>query len=64
MSPGNAAKSSVPSAAVIQSSLATTPALPASPDRPDWLDSAMVLNRRLGWLPGVQNNSADTVPRL
>ena len=45
--------------AVIQSSLATTPALPASPDRPDWLDSAMVLNRRLGWLPSVQNNSAE-----
>ena len=45
--------------AVIQNSLAETPALPASPDRPDWLDSAMVLNRRLGWLPGVQNNSAE-----
>jgi cardiolipin synthase A/B len=45
--------------AVIQSSLTTTPALPVSPDRPDWLDSAMVLNRRLGWLPSVQNNSAE-----
>src|SRR3954447_20863614 len=45
--------------AVIQSSLAAIPALPASPDRPDWLDSAMVLNRRLGWLPTVQNNSAE-----
>src|SRR6188472_1176935 len=29
--------------AVIQSSLATTPALSPSPNRPDWLDSAMVL---------------------
>ncbi|HSU36084.1 MAG TPA: phospholipase D-like domain-containing protein, partial [Propionibacteriaceae bacterium] len=45
--------------AVIQSSLATTPALEPSPDRPDWLDSAMVLNRRLGWLPSVQNNTAE-----
>jgi cardiolipin synthase len=45
--------------AVIQSSLAKIPALPASPDRPDWLDSAMVLNRRLAWLPSVQNNSAE-----
>src|SRR3954471_9052094 len=45
--------------AVIQSSLATIPALPASPERPDWLDSAMILNRRLGWLPSVQNNSAE-----
>src|SRR3954449_4594429 len=44
---------------VIQSSLATIPALPASPDRPDWVDSAMVLNRRLAWLPSVQSNSAD-----
>jgi cardiolipin synthase A/B len=44
---------------VIQSSLATVPPLPPSPDRPDWLDSVMVLNRRLGWLPSVQNNSAD-----
>jgi len=43
---------------VIKGSLATTPALPASVDRPDWLDSAMVLNRRLGWLPSVENNSA------
>src|SRR3954453_2767141 len=44
--------------AVIQSSLTAIPALPASPERPDWLDTAMVLNRRLGWLPSVQNNSA------
>jgi cardiolipin synthase len=45
--------------AVIQGSMTTTPALPPSPDRPEWLDSAMVLNRRLGWLPGVENNSAE-----
>ncbi|MCW2803358.1 MAG: cls [Propionibacteriaceae bacterium] len=45
--------------AVIQSSLTTVPALPSSPDRPEWMDSAMVLNRRLGWLPSVENNSAD-----
>ena len=44
---------------VIKSGLATTLPLPPSPDRPEWLDSAMVLNRRLGWLPGVQNNSAE-----
>ncbi|MET0693394.1 MAG: cardiolipin synthase [Propionibacteriaceae bacterium] len=44
---------------VIQSSLTAIPALPASPDRPEWLDSTMVLNRRLGWLPSVQNNSAE-----
>jgi cardiolipin synthase len=44
---------------VIQSSLAAVPALPASPDRPDWLDTAMVLNRRLGWLPTVENNSGE-----
>src|SRR3954454_13307513 len=34
--------------AVIQSSLTAIPAFPASPERPDWLDTAMVLNRRLG----------------
>src|SRR4051794_40188503 len=45
--------------AVIQSSLATIPALPASPERPAWLDSAMILNRRLGWLPSVQNHLAE-----
>jgi cardiolipin synthase A/B len=43
---------------VIQSSLSSIPALPATEDRPAWVDSAMVLNRRLGWLPSVQNNSA------
>ena len=43
---------------VIQSSLSSIPALPVSADRPGWVDSAMVLNRRLGWLPSVQNNSA------
>lgn len=45
--------------AVIQSSLTDVPALPASTDRPEWLDSAMVLNRRLAWLPSLQNNSAE-----
>jgi cardiolipin synthase len=45
--------------ALIQSGLATVPALPASPERPDWLDSVMVLNRRLGWLPSTQNNTAE-----
>ena len=44
---------------VIQSGLAAIPALPPSPDRPSWLDSVMVLNRRLGWLPSVQNNKAE-----
>ena len=44
---------------VIQSSLSSIAALPASEDRPGWVDSAMVLNRRLGWLPSVQNNSAE-----
>lgn len=44
--------------ALIQSSLATIPALPPSPDRPGWLDPVMALNRRLGWLPSVQNNTA------
>ena len=44
---------------LIQAGLAAIPALPPSPDRPSWLDSVMVLNRRLGWLPGVQNNKAE-----
>jgi cardiolipin synthase A/B len=39
---------------LIRSGLATVPALPASPERPEWLDSAMALNRRLGWLPSTQ----------
>jgi cardiolipin synthase A/B len=43
---------------LIQSGLATVPPLARSTDRPEWLDSAMVLNRRLGWLPSVTNNSA------
>jgi cardiolipin synthase A/B len=44
---------------IIRSSLTSVPALPSAETRPDWLDSAMVLNRRLGWLPGVENNSAE-----
>ena len=44
---------------MIQSSLSSIAALPASEDRPGWVDSAMVLNRRLGWLPSVQNNSGE-----
>jgi cardiolipin synthase len=44
--------------ALIQRGLAEVPALPASAERPGWLDSVMVLNRRLGWLPGVEHNSA------
>ncbi len=43
---------------LIRTGLATVPALPSSPERPGWLDSVMVLNRRLGWLPAVQNNRA------
>ena len=43
---------------LIRSGLATVPALPASPDRPGFLDSAMALNRNLGWLPSTQNNTA------
>ena len=44
--------------ALIRQGLAQVPALPASADRPGWLDSVMVLNRRLGWLPGVEHNAA------
>jgi cardiolipin synthase A/B len=44
---------------LIRTGLASIPALPPSPDRPGWLDSVMVLNRRLGWLPAVQNNKAE-----
>lgn len=43
---------------VIKGALASIPALPPTAERPEWLDSAMVLNRRLGWLPAVQNNHA------
>jgi cardiolipin synthase A/B len=43
---------------LIRSGLSSVPALPPSPDRPDWLDSVMVLNRGLGWMPSVQNNTA------
>ena len=38
---------------------AKAPPLAPSTDRPEWLDTAMVLNRRLGWLPGLSNNSAE-----
>ena len=44
---------------VIQGGLASIPALPPTADRPDWLDSVMALNRRLGWLPATQNNRAE-----
>ncbi|CAM3409027.1 phospholipase D-like domain-containing protein [Occultella aeris] len=44
---------------VIRAGLAGVPVLPASPDRPDWLDPVMVLNRHLAWMPAVQNNSAE-----
>ncbi|HEX7209740.1 MAG TPA: PLDc N-terminal domain-containing protein, partial [Propionibacteriaceae bacterium] len=47
---------------VIEDGLASVPALPPSPDRPEWLDSAMRLNRRLGWLPTTQNNTASLFP--
>ena len=43
---------------VIRSGLAGTPALPPSPDRPGWLDTAMTLNRNLAWLPTMQHNRA------
>ena len=46
---------------LIRSGLATVPALPASPDRPGCLDSAMALNRNLGWLPSTQNNTGSAV---
>ncbi|WP_308116662.1 phospholipase D-like domain-containing protein [Occultella gossypii] len=44
---------------LIRAGLAGVPALPPSPERPDWLDPVMVLNRRLAWMPAVQNNSAE-----
>ena len=44
---------------LIQSGVATIPPLAPSADRPAWIDSAMVLNRRLGWLPSMTNNSAE-----
>ena len=44
---------------LIRGGLSHVPALPPSPDRPDWLDSVMVLNRHLGWMPSVQNNTAE-----
>ena len=44
---------------LIQSGLTHVPALPSSSDRPGWLDSVMVLNRRLAWLPAEQNNTAE-----
>ncbi|MDN5761218.1 MAG: cardiolipin synthase [Microlunatus sp.] len=47
---------------LIRTGLATMPPLAPSPDRPDWLDSAMALNRRLAWLPATQNNTAELYP--
>src|SRR6476620_8269447 len=44
---------------LIKTGLATMPALPASPDRPGWLDTAMTLNRNLAWLPSMQGNRAE-----
>lgn len=44
---------------MIRSGLSATPALPASPDRPGWLDTAMTLNRNLAWLPSMPNNRAE-----
>jgi cardiolipin synthase len=44
---------------LIRGGLVGVPALPASPERPDWLDPVMVLNRQLAWMPAVQNNSAE-----
>ena len=44
---------------LIRSGLSHVPALPPAPDRPGWLDSVMVLNRRLGWMPSTQNNTAE-----
>jgi cardiolipin synthase A/B len=44
---------------LIKTGLATMPALPASPDRPRWLDTAMTLNRNLAWLPSMQGNRAE-----
>jgi cardiolipin synthase len=46
----------------IRSGLAAVPALPPSPDRPAWLDPVMVLNRRLGWMPSMENNTAELFP--
>jgi cardiolipin synthase A/B len=44
---------------LIRSGLSNVPELPALPDRTSWLSSVVVLNRRLGWLPAVQNNTAE-----
>ena len=44
---------------LIRSGLSSVPQLPPSPDRPTWLNSVVVLNRRLGWLPAVSNNKAE-----
>ncbi len=49
---------------LIRGGLATVPALPPAPDRPEWLDSVMVLNRRLGWLPGHAEQHGRAVLRL
>lgn len=43
---------------LIRSGAAGMPALPPSPDRPGWLDTAMTLNRTLAWMPSMQHNRA------
>ena len=49
---------------LIRSGLAAIPALPPAPDRPGWLDSVMVLNRRLAWLPASAEQHGRAVPQL
>lgn len=44
---------------LIRSGLAAMPALPASAERPSWLDTAMTLNRHLAWLPSMEHNRAE-----
>ena len=44
---------------LIRTGLAGMPALPPASDRPGWLDTAMTLNRHLGWLPSIQENKAE-----
>ena len=44
---------------LIRTGLATSPRCRRHRIGRSWLDSVMVLNRRLGWLPSVQNNTAE-----